>query len=49
MHNYSGPVTLPKTTDYDTPREVYLVGPLYGHDRGRHGQRNRTGYMYDDR
>ncbi len=24
MHTYSGPVTLPKTTDYDTPRSVYL-------------------------
>lgn len=24
MHNYSGPVTIGKTTDYDTPREVYL-------------------------
>ena len=24
MHNYSGPVTLGKSTDYDTPREVYL-------------------------
>lgn len=24
MHNYSGPLTLGKTTDYDTPREVYL-------------------------
>ena len=24
MHGYSGPVTIGKTTDYDTPREVYL-------------------------
>lgn len=24
MHNYSGPVTIGKSTDYDTPREVYL-------------------------
>jgi subtilisin family serine protease len=24
MHNYSGPLTIGKTTDYDTPREVYL-------------------------
>ena len=24
MHSYSGPVTLGKSTDYDTPREVYL-------------------------
>ena len=24
MHNYSGPVVLGKTTDYDTPREAYL-------------------------
>jgi Subtilase family/von Willebrand factor type A domain len=24
MHNYSGPVVLGKTTDYNTPREVYL-------------------------
>jgi subtilisin family serine protease len=24
MHNYSGPIVLGKTTDYDTPREVYL-------------------------
>lgn len=24
MHNYSGPITIGKTTDYDTPREVYL-------------------------
>ncbi len=24
MHNYSGPITIGKTTDYDAPREVYL-------------------------
>lgn len=24
LHNYSGPITIGKTTDYDTPREVYL-------------------------
>ena len=24
MHNYSGPVSIGKSTDYDTPREVYL-------------------------
>lgn len=34
MHNYTGPVQLPKSLDYDAPREVYLWVKYTGTDAG---------------